>query len=154
MEHDIRKLVVEVLEGGHLMSLGVADKGGPWVADVIFVHDADLNIYWMSDPDVRHSRALIEDPQAAGTITISNGPKEPNVGIQFSGQVEKIEGGRLDLELMHAAKRKKMLPTEAGSILEGDSWYVLRPKLIELIYEPLFGFDKQGLELGLEDGKS
>lgn len=151
MEHDIRKLVLEVLAGGHLMSLGVADKGGPWVADVIYVYDRDFNIYWISDPDVRHSRAVLADPQAAGTITLSNGPKESNIGIQFSGRAEKIEGGRLDLEIMHAAKRKKRLPLEAGSILEGDSWYVLRPKLIELIYEPLFGFEKQPLELGLQE---
>jgi uncharacterized protein YhbP (UPF0306 family) len=146
-DEQIRKLILEVLEGGYLMSLGTSDKGGVWVADVIYVYDGDLNIYWMSDPEVRHSQAILEDPQVAGTITVGSGSHGQNIGIQFSGRAEKIEGGRLDLEVMHAAKRNKPLPIDEGKILEGDSWYKITPKLIELIYEPLFGFDKQGLEL-------
>lgn len=57
---NIRNRVLEVLEQTYLMSLGIQDDGGVWVSDVIFIYDENLNIYWMSDPEARHSRAIIK----------------------------------------------------------------------------------------------
>src|SRR6185295_12930103 len=138
MSHDIKSLIKEVLEKGYLMSLGTHDEGGVWVSDVIFIHDDDLNLYWMSDPDVRHSKAVLQNPKIAGTIT-ANLPKEDNLGIQFHGVAEKIEGARHDLAKKHYAKRRKQEPRETEDVLQGDDWYMLKPTKIELIYEKLFG---------------
>ena len=68
MEHDIKKLIKEVLEKGYLMSLGTVDEGGVWVCDVIYIFDDDLNIYWMSKDFRRHSKAILINPGIAGTI--------------------------------------------------------------------------------------
>ncbi len=128
------------------MSLATVDDGGVWVADVIYIHNKDLNIYWMSDPDVRHSLAILKNNKVAGAITIS-GPGEDNEGIQFEGTAEKIEEPRFDLAVKHFKKRNKPSPREDEDVLQGDSWYVLRLDKIELIYEKLFGFEKQILIL-------
>jgi len=146
MENNIRYLIKEVLDRGYLMSLGTADEGGVWVADVIYIFNDDFNIYWMSELHMRHSLAIIQSPNVAGTITIS-GQGEDNLGIQFEGIAEKIEGARYDLAKKHYEKRKKLEPKEADDVLDGGSWYVLKPKKIELIHEKFFGFDKQKLEL-------
>ena len=146
MSTNIEKLVKDVLDKGYLMSLATVDNGGIWVCDVIYIHDDNLNIYWMSDPKVRHSQAIITNNQVAGTITVSS-PGENNLGIQFNGIVEKIEGNRHDLTIKHFVKRKKTPPKEGEDVLQGDSWYVLKPKIIELINEELFGFDKKRVEL-------
>ena len=146
MENSIKELIEEVLERGYLMSLATLDDGGIWVADVIYIFDKNFNIYWMSNPDVRHSKALIKNPKIAGTIT-SNYPKEDNLGIQFEGEAEKIDGNRYDLAIKHYEKRKRPKPEESEDVLQGDSWYVLKPKKIELIHEKFFGFNKQKLEL-------
>ncbi len=145
MSSGIRALILEVLEKGYLMSLATVDSGGVWVSDVIYIFDENLNIYWMSDPSARHSQAVIKNPQMAGTITVS-AQGEDNLGIQFEGIAEKIEGARYDLAIKHFAKRKKPQPAETEDILQGDSWYVLKPKKIELICERLFGFEKQKYE--------
>ena len=100
---NVKQLIKEVLDQGYLMSLGTVDEGGVWVADVIYIHDDDFNIYWMSDPDVRHSQALLTNKQVSGTITTSR-PKENNIGIQFSGIAEKIEGNRFEWEPEITAK--------------------------------------------------
>jgi uncharacterized protein YhbP (UPF0306 family) len=142
MEKNIRQLIKEVLEKGYLMSLGTLDEGGVWVCDVIYIYDEDLNLYWMSDPDVRHSKTVLKIPKIAGTITVSL-PKEDNLGIQFEGVAKKIEGARFDLAKKHYAKRNKPTPKETDDILQGDSWYVLKPSRVELICEKLFGFNKQ-----------
>ena len=146
MVKDIKELIKEVLEKGYLMSLGTVDDGGVWVSDVIYIFDDNLNIYWMSDPNVRHSKAVLKNSKIAGNITL-NGPKENNLGIQFEGIAEKIEGKRYDLAIKHFTKRKKPKPKENEDILQGDSWYILKPKKIELICEELFSFKKQKLEL-------
>jgi uncharacterized protein YhbP (UPF0306 family) len=144
---DIKAKILEVLSKGHLMSLATLDDGGLWVADVVFIYDEDFNIYWMSDPEVRHSQAVVKNGQAAATITISNKSKEPNLGIQFSGRVEKIEGTRYDLAKKHLTKRGYPEPKETDDVLQGDSWYVLHPVKIDLIDEENYGWEKKGLEL-------
>lgn len=143
---DLKPLIKEVLEKGYLMSLGTHDDGGVWVADVIYVFDDEMSMYWMSYPDVRHSRAIETDSRVAGTITVSD-QGEGNLGLQFSGLARKIDDPRYDLALKHHAKRKRPVPQESEDVLKGRSWYVLKPNMIELIYEKHFGFKKQKLEL-------
>lgn len=144
---DIRKRVFEILERGHLMSLATVDEGGVWIADVIYVYDDTLMLYWISNPDVRHSCALRENPQVAGSITISNKGGEKNLGIQLSGKAEKIDGARYDLATKHLRKRGHPEPKETDDVLDGDSWYKLIPTKIELVDEEQFGFEKRTLEL-------
>ena len=143
---DIKELVKEVLTKGYLMSLATVDDGGVWVADVIYIFDDHLNIYWMSHPETRHSKAIIRQNKVAGSITVNN-PGEDNLGLQFEGMAEKIEGERYDLAKKHYAKRRKPEPKEKDDVLEGDSWYLFKPTKIELIHEKLFGFNKKKLEL-------
>lgn len=145
-EHDIKKLVLDVFDKGYLMSLATFDDGGVWVADVIYIYDNNMNIYWMSDPHARHSKALLTQSQVAGTITVS-GKSEDNLGLQFEGIANKIEGVRYDLAVKHYAKRNKPTPQETDDVLKGNSWYALKPKKIELIHEEYFGFNKQILEI-------
>ncbi|OHB08652.1 MAG: hypothetical protein A3I19_01230 [Candidatus Zambryskibacteria bacterium RIFCSPLOWO2_02_FULL_38_13] len=144
---DIKTKILEVLEKTHLMSLAVKDDGGVWVADVIFIFDENLNIYWMSDPDVRHSKAILNNENVAGTITASTKSKELNLGIQFSGVAKKIDGQRYDLALKHLKKRNHPEPKETDDVLEGDSWYQLTPIKIDLVDEKNQGYDKKSLEL-------
>lgn len=146
MEYDVKTLTKQVLQKGYLMSLGTVDEGGVWVADVLYVFDDELNIYWMSDPDTRHSKAIAKNPNVAGTITV-NLLGENNEGLQFEGVAQKIEGARWDLAKKHYVKRRKPEPKETDDVLQGRFWYVLRPKKIQLIYEKLFGFEKQTIEM-------
>lgn len=146
---DIKQRVLEILGNTHLMSLGVSDQDGVWVADVIFLHNDDLNIYWLSSPDCRHSKAILENAKVAATITYSTKSKEANFGLQLAGKVERLDGARFDLIVKHWAKRGHQIPdiSKALEVLEGDCWYKLVPTKIELVDEANFGFDRQSLKL-------
>ncbi len=141
---DLKQLVREVLEDGYLMSLGTVDEQGVWVSDVIYVFDDELSIYWLSRVDARHSEAIEKNPQVAGSITTSK-KEDDEAGIQFEGVAEKIDGDLLELARAHRQKRGDALPEREGEILEerGQSWYRLTPTRIELIYESLFGKERQ-----------
>lgn len=143
---DTRVLIHNVLQKASIMSLATVDDGGVWVADVIYVHDNDFTLYWMSDPNVRHSRAIDKNPEVAVTITLEGDGKN-NLGLQIAGRAEKIEGHRYDLAVKHCRKRQKPEPKESEDVLRGDSWYQLKPQIIELIHEKFYGEEKQQLRL-------
>jgi len=146
---DIRKRILEVLDQTHLMSLAINDSNGPWVADVLFIYDDNLNIYWMSDPATRHSKAIQENNKVAGSITHSTKSKEANFGIQFNGIAEQLEGVQFKLLVKHLVKRGYPKPklSQAMKLLDGDCWYKLIPTRIGLIDEKHFGYDRQELDL-------
>lgn len=140
---DLLTLTREALSASYLMSLGVVDAEGPWVADVIFVHDDDCNMYWMSTTDRRHSIAIESNPNVAAGITVTKAPGEPDIGVQMSGVAEAIDSVPRDVALRYFRKRNKPEPAEDFIVLEEHQWYVLRPARIELIDEAHFGYDRQ-----------
>lgn len=148
MKPNIRQLVLQALDNGYLMSLGTVDGGGVWVADVIFVHDDALNIYWISDTTVRHSKALKGHSQVAVTITADERSGHEH-GLQITGEASRISGAHLDLAVKHWTKRGKPIPKIKDILSPNHAWYKLVPAKIELIYQPLFDFDKQTLDLDL-----
>ncbi len=142
---DLEKLAKSILEQGYLMSLATVDGGGVWVSDVVFVSDG-LNLYWLSKLDTRHSKAILENPQVAATVTISN-EGESNVGLQIAGLAEKMDIEDLGVATKHAVRRKKNPPSEGEKLVkEGESWYKLTPAKVEIIYEPKWGYTKKVLE--------
>ncbi len=141
---EVKNLVKEILEKGYVISLGTTDEGGVWVTDLVYVHDEEFNIYWFSYDNVRHSVALMKKPNVAGTITLSTSTKDKDIGLQVEGIAEKVPDSNQKIALAYNAKKGRTTP---WTLEEGQSWYRLKPSKIELIYEPLFGFEKKTLEL-------
>jgi uncharacterized protein YhbP (UPF0306 family) len=138
----LQSRIREVLECGYFMHLATTDEHGPWVCTLIYIHDDDLRIQWMSDPDCRHSKAIAVNPHVAAAITVSE-PHTPNLGVQIAGIVKKPRGRRYELAVKHFMKRGKAPPSKVLDVLQGDCWYELTPTAIDLIDEEHFGFEKQ-----------
>ena len=143
-----RDLIVEVLEKGYLMSLATIDESGPWLAAVRFSFDDQLSVYWASQESVRHSQALALDPRAAVSVTLCNKVGDQKIGIQIQGRASVVDQIPLEAAVRYNAKKGKPAPTSGAELLQpGQSWYCLTPTKIDLIYEPLFGYEKKFLEL-------
>lgn len=135
---EIRRLVHEILAKGYVMSLATLDEEGVWVCDVIYIYDANFNIYWRSQVSTRHSKAIAKKKVVSATITTSVlGGK--NEGLQIEGMAEIDK--RPDLEMFAAHLRKRFGEVPHTMHLDEDN--KLKPTKIELIYEKYFGFDKQ-----------
>ncbi|MEK7632669.1 MAG: pyridoxamine 5'-phosphate oxidase family protein [Patescibacteria group bacterium] len=141
--NDLIALTHEALDSSYLMSLGVSDEEGVWVADVIFVHDDEFSVYWMSSVNRRHSLAIVKNPNVAAAITATMRPGEPDRGVQMSGVAEVIDSVPREIVVKHFRKRNKPEPAGDFVVLEDHQWYVLRPTRIELIDEVHFGYDRQ-----------
>lgn len=145
MDIDLRARAKEVLAQTHVMTLAVHDEAGVWAADVIFVYDDELRLYWISDPDTRHSRAIEADGEAAATITASTKSKEPDFGLQLAGKVQRLSGPRPEPMAKHFGKRGRSLPEESENPFEGLAWYEFESHTIHLIDEANFGFGAQNV---------
>lgn len=146
-KNELITLIKEVLGKGYLLSLATTDSSGLWVCDLVYVNDDDLNIYWMSGKNTRHSLAILNNAHVACSITANN-PGEENKGVQISGIAEVVEGNPEEIAKKQIIKRNKEGKLTVENILPpGHSWYKLTPKMIDIIYEPLWGFKKEKIEL-------
>lgn len=142
-QEELQYLTKEILEQGYLLSLGVCDDDGVWVADVIYVFDDELNLYWMSKPWRRHSEAIAKRSQVAGTVTVTRGPKDPDLGLQLSGRAMEVADIPFELVKAYFKKREKPEPAPEDDVLGEHVWYKLVPDHVELIHEPVFGRERK-----------
>jgi uncharacterized protein YhbP (UPF0306 family) len=148
MPRDLKALVAEVLRDGYSVNLGVADEAGPWVAPVVYVPDAEFNLYWISVADSQHSRAIAANPSVAAVV-IATHETDQERAVQMSGRAERLSGPRFELEQRLQEKRGLPIPDSPGDVLTGGyAWYRFTPDRIELIYNTLFGYDRQTYNAG------
>lgn len=90
----LEKLIREYFGSTRMMQIATCDDNQPWVCTVYYAHDDDLNVYWISTPDSRHSKEILKNPKIAGAIAFSQEPypEEGVRGLQFEGTAELLEG--------------------------------------------------------------
>ncbi len=84
------EIVREYLQhSGTIMQLATAYDDKPWVATVYFVADDELNVYWLSWPERRHSREIAEQADVAATVVIKT--DRPVIGVQLEGTATEVQ---------------------------------------------------------------
>jgi hypothetical protein len=72
---DVEDMVRSIVGDNVYMVLGTADEAGrPWVSPVFYAAHACRDFYWISSPDVTHSRNLARRPQVSIVIFDSRAP--------------------------------------------------------------------------------
>ena len=72
---DLADIVRKVVDDNVYMVLGTADRAGrPWVSPVFYAADAYRDFYWISSPDVSHSRNLAVRPEVSIVVFDSRAP--------------------------------------------------------------------------------
>ncbi len=72
------------------MSLATVSGNRPWVCEVHFAYDQDLNLYFRSKTTRRHSQEIAANPQVAGNIVKQHSKDEYPGAIYFEGAAELI----------------------------------------------------------------
>lgn len=86
LEEVIRDYLPQIVH----MSLGTAKDNKPWVCEVHFVYDTDLNLYFRSTPARRHSQEIAANPHVAGNIVKQHAIGEPVRGVYFEGTAKLV----------------------------------------------------------------
>ena len=87
---DVEKIVREYIDKTIHMSLATSKVNKPWVCEVHFVYDKDLNLYFRSIAPRRHSQEISANPSVAGNIVKQHGLGEYPHAIYFEGKAKPI----------------------------------------------------------------
>jgi Pyridoxamine 5'-phosphate oxidase len=72
---DLADIVTKVVDDNVYMVVGTADRAGrPWVSPVFYAAEAYRDFYWISSPDVIHSRNLAVRPEVGIVVFDSRAP--------------------------------------------------------------------------------
>ncbi len=109
---DLRKLIAGYLKEATVMQLATSVDNRPWACTVNFAADKDLNLYWMSSINRRHSREIMRNSRVAGAIVVSKAPHHRPQGIQFEGTAEVLTR-KADIAMCMFLFAGKVLPKQA-----------------------------------------
>lgn len=88
---DIEKIVREYIDKSIHLSLGTSKDNKPWVCELHFVYDDQLNLYFRSLKSRRHSQAIALNPNVAGNIAKQHTVDEYPHAIYFEGTASMVD---------------------------------------------------------------
>jgi uncharacterized protein YhbP (UPF0306 family) len=92
MDFDVEQVVREYIDKSIHMSLATTRDDKPWVCEVHFAYDNDLNLYFRSLRSRRHSQDIASNPNVAGNIVKQHAVDEYPHAIYFEGTAEMVTG--------------------------------------------------------------
>lgn len=93
MKHEeIEALIREYIDQVIHMSLATVKDNRPWVCEVHFYYDKELNLYFTSSRNSRHAQELIENPFVAGNIVTQHFKNQKVRCVEFEGMAEMLNG--------------------------------------------------------------
>jgi uncharacterized protein YhbP (UPF0306 family) len=87
---DIENIVRENIKNLFHLSLATSVNDRPWVCEVHFAYDSELNLYFRSKPSRRHSLEIAINPNVSGNIVREHALDEQVVGVYFEGTAEML----------------------------------------------------------------
>ena len=96
---DLGAVARQVIDGNVYMALGTADEGGrPWVSPVYFAADAYRDFYWISSPEVAHSRNLARRPDVSIVVFDSRAPIGAGdaTAVYMTATAAEVQPGELE----------------------------------------------------------
>jgi uncharacterized protein YhbP (UPF0306 family) len=89
---DVASIINDYLQNVLHLSLATSVNDKPWVCEVHFVYDGDMNLYFRSLPTRRHSEEIAQNPNVAGNIVVQHERGEAPRGVYFEGTAELLKG--------------------------------------------------------------
>ena len=87
---DLKDEINEYLKTQRLMAVATYGKS-PWIASVYYVHDNDLNIYFLSKRWREHCQSIESDNRVTVAVADSHQPiYKPQKGLQISGTAQSV----------------------------------------------------------------
>jgi hypothetical protein len=92
-QQDLEAIARVIIDSIMYMVLGTADETGrPWVSPVYFAAERYREFFWISSPDVTHSRNIVVRPQVSIVIFDSRVPVGTGQAVYISAVAEELTG--------------------------------------------------------------
>lgn len=107
----MKTLITEYLQQAKLMQLATSIDNQPWVCNVWFAADKDLNVYWFSSITRRHSEEVTKNNKVAAAFALPHTPDDPPRGLQLQGIAELLTDQK-DIDKAISVYANRIFPTE------------------------------------------
>jgi uncharacterized protein YhbP (UPF0306 family) len=91
MSAQLKQQILDYLQSHNTMTLATCAGDVPWAATVFYASD-DLQLYFFSSPEARHSLNFSINPRVAVTVQEDYKDWRAIKGIQIEGQVVLVDG--------------------------------------------------------------
>lgn len=92
-QQDLGVIARSILDSNMYMVLGTADESGrPWVTPVYFACAGYRAFYWISSPEVRHSRNIFARTQISIVVFDSQVPVGTGQAVYMTAVAEELTG--------------------------------------------------------------
>lgn len=138
---DLRNLIEDYLKEANMLQVVTSCDNQPWAATVYFAFDKNLNLYWISKPDRRHSIEIRKNPKVAGVVVLPHVHGDKVRGLQLEGLAEEMGAEGIDEALKVYSERFWLSEDRMKAILadtDGHVLYIIRPSLFVLFDEKNF----------------
>ncbi|MFC1902957.1 pyridoxamine 5'-phosphate oxidase family protein [Chloroflexota bacterium] len=85
----LKETVLKYLEEHYTMTMATAKDGVPWAAALFYASDG-FTLYFLSEPECRHSKDIAGNPEVAVTINEDYRDWREIKGIQMYGKAELV----------------------------------------------------------------
>jgi uncharacterized protein YhbP (UPF0306 family) len=93
---EIEAIIREYIEQVVHMSLATVKDNKPWVCEVHFSYDDELNLYFTSSKNSRHAQELLANPYVAGNIVTQHFKNQKVRCVEFEGKAEMLAGAEAE----------------------------------------------------------
>ena len=94
---DLGAIAREIVDSSRYMTLGTADENGnPWVSPVYYASQGYTEFYWISSPEVTHSRNLARRPHMSIVVFDSQQPPGTGRAVYMSAVAQELSGPDVD----------------------------------------------------------
>jgi hypothetical protein len=90
-EAELRAEILAFLDAHTVMSLATAGADGGHATSLMYARDG-LTLFWVSDPESRHSREIEASPRVAATIAPDYDDFKEIRGLQIHGRAGRLNG--------------------------------------------------------------
>ena len=145
---DLRPVLRTFLDGQSTLALATAgdEDGRPQVAPLFFACDDDFNLYWISDPDSRHSANIAGWNDVAAAIYTHTWEWAGIKGVQIEGDAWAVTDDNNERAHALALYQAKFpfVTDKFADVIAASVIYVLRPRWIRwLDNERRFGYKQE-----------
>lgn len=109
---NLELIIRQYIKEGRMLQIATVNGDQPWSCTVYYASDENLNLYWISKPDTRHSKEIQKHSKVAASIPIKFDDLTV-VGLQLEGDARIVE----DKE----ARDKVKLYSDKFN--RGEQWY-------------------------------
>lgn len=135
---DIEKIVREYVDKSIHMSLATCVDNKPWVCEVHFVYDDNLNIYWRSKESRRHSQEIRINSNVAGNIVKQHALGEYPHAVYFEGEADILNDPEEQKKIFPVFQNRIGVNDEAFDELSKDDGH----KIYKITVENWYAFGK------------